>query len=151
MAIEIVRGCIFEGFERGDINYLVHQVNCIGAFGGLAGEVGRRYPAVYDDYMYRIRSQTNLLGQYQHVRLEPDKYIINIFGQQDIGTNKRQTNYGALPEALVKFRDDRLYRVGHNIGFPYKFASNLAGADWTIVLEMIEFIFRDHNVKIYQL
>ncbi len=28
---------------------------------------------------------------------------------------------------------------------------NRAGGDWSIVLEMIEFYFKDHNVKIYKL
>ena len=37
------------------------------------------------------------------------------------------------------------------IGFPFKMGSDRAKGDWDIVLEMIEFYFKDHNVKIYKL
>lgn len=148
MTIEIVRGCIFEAFERGDINYLVHQVNCIGAFGGLAGEVGRRYPDVYRRYQEAIKGGTPLLGAIQPIWIEGDKFIVNLFGQHQIGTHKRQTNYGAVANGLLCLRDELVDDV---VGLPYKFGCGLGGADWNIVLEMIEFIFRDHNVKIYQL
>lgn len=35
---------------------------------------------------------------------------------------------------------------------PYnKFAANNAGGDWEVILELIGFYFKDHNVKIYKL
>lgn len=153
MTIEIVQGCIFEAFEKGEINYLVHQVNCQGKMGGLAGEVKRRYPVVYEHYidMFHTKLPSPLLGEYQEVRVYPEKYVVNIFGQDNIGTHKRQTNYGALAQALIGWRDDHYIAEREVIGFPYKFGSGLGGADWNIVLEIIEFIFRDYNVKIYQL
>jgi len=43
------------------------------------------------------------------------------------------------------------FEVGQPIGFPFKMGSDRAKGDWDIVLEMIEFYFKDHNVKIYKL
>jgi hypothetical protein len=58
-------------------------------------------------------------------------------------------NYAALATALkIMANDCGMYDV---IGFPYKIGSDRAGGDWEIVLEMIEFYFKDHTVKIYQL
>ncbi len=155
MTVEIVKGCIFEALEKGEIDYLVHQVNCIGVMGGLAGEVKRRYPDVYKAYLEHIdRERGSVLGDFLQVGKEGDypvsRGIVNIFGQEDIGTHKRQTNYGALADGLISWRDECL--CGNEvIGFPYKIGCGLGGGDWAVVLELIEFIFRNYHVKIYQL
>jgi O-acetyl-ADP-ribose deacetylase (regulator of RNase III) len=102
MTVEIVKGDIFEAFEKGEITYLVHQVNCLGLFGaGLAAEVKRRYPGVYKVYKEHIEREApdSVLGDFLQVGKEGDypvsRGIVNIFGQDGVGTHKRQTNYGA--------------------------------------------------------
>jgi hypothetical protein len=37
------------------------------------------------------------------------------------------------------------------VGFPHKMGSDRAGGDWDIVLEMIKYYFKDHQVKVYRL
>ncbi len=146
MTVEIVKGCIFEAFKKREIDYLVHQVNCIGVMGGLAGEIKRRYPGVYDAYVeYINEASSSVFGDF----LQLGK-IVNIFGQDGVGTHKRQTKYGALAEGLISWRDECL--CGKEvIGFPYKIGCGLGGGDWAVVSELIEFIFRNYTVKIYQL
>jgi hypothetical protein len=51
---------------------------------------------------------------------------------------------------LISWRDEYLYG-NEVIGFPYKIGCGLGGGDWAFVLELIEFIFRNYTVKIYQL
>jgi hypothetical protein len=57
--------------------------------------------------------------------------------------------YGAMGHAL-QYMSERVAE-GEAIGFPYNMGCDRAGGDWGIVLEMIEFYFKDHQVKIYRL
>lgn len=43
MAVEIIEGCLFEGFENNEFNILIHCVNAQGVMGsGVAAEVKKR-------------------------------------------------------------------------------------------------------------
>lgn len=152
MTIEIIEGDIFDAFERGDITHLVHQVNTLGVMGGFAGEVKRRYPEVYERYKASCIAceKEDLFGYIQDVYVADNKCVINLFGQDQIGTHKRQTNYGAVAEGLVQVRDE-VFGADEVIGFPYGFGCGLGGADWSVIYEMIDFIFRERTVKIYKL
>ena len=174
MTIQIVQGCLLEAFEKGDVTTIVQGVNCAGVMGsGLAKSIRDKYPIVYTLYrdLYTKYSDTHfrLLGEIQNINMEGylpeatgdnawiDRRIVNVFSQEDYGYSKRQVNYGALGKAftamsygLTQASDVALmdYDI---IGFPYKFASDRGGADWSIVLEMIDFHFEDFQVKIYKL
>lgn len=180
MAIEIVQGCLLKAFEKGEVNVIVQCVNCQGVMGsGLAKAIRVKYPFVYEEYREFYEevkdSHHGLLGKIQNIDLSfydyeygtnwngnvgrfPDKHIINVFGQEYYGTDKRQVNYGALGQAftalaygLTQASEDALQEDYDVIGFPYLFGCGLAGGDWNIVLEMIEFHFRKFNVRIYKL
>ena len=73
-----------------------------------------------------------------------------MFGQLDVGLSQRQVNYGAIGLALLNMRN-QLCEAETVVGFPYLMCCVLAGGDWEVILEMIEFYFKDHNVKIYKL
>lgn len=156
MTIEIIEGCIFDAFERGDITHLVHQVNCQGVMGGFAGEVKRRYPEACKKYkatcnLYQGEGvSSRMLGIVQKVYLPGSMFVVNLFGQDQIGTHKRQTNYGAVAKGLL-YIDNDLLLEGDVVGFPYGFGCGLGGADWEVIYEMIDFIFRERTVKIYKL
>ena len=179
MTIEIVQGCLLEAFEKGEVNVIVQCVNCQGVMGsGLAKAIRGKYPFVYDEYRKLYDegkdSYYGLLGMIQNINISyydyehgtnwngdevwPEKRIVNMFGQEYYGTDKRQVNYGALGQAftalaygLTQASEDALQEDCDVIGFPYLFGCGLAGGDWNIVLEMIEFHFRKFNVRIYKL
>lgn len=99
----------------------------------------------------------NVVKLGQHEDGWRDKKIYNLIGQEFYGTGKRQVNYGAISQCLCVMsygltgaRDDAVQDYD-DIGFPFKMASALGGADWSIILEMIEFYFKNHNVKTYKL
>src|SRR5690606_37955884 len=75
--------------------------------------------------------------------------VVNLYAQRFYGEGQRHLNYGALAQGLHWLC--RRFDKGLSIGFPYKMGSDRAGGDWEIVLEMIEFYFKDHDVKIYRL
>lgn len=165
MVIEIVRGCLLDALDKQEVVCIGHVVNTLGVMGaGLAKNIRNRYPKVYAEYKegvddwtrsYGVRS--GLLGQYQELFISDtptdSRAVFNLFAQDDVGTHKRQLNYGALAQALVSMARETRWTIhsGYSVGFPHLMGCGLAGGEWNIVLEMIEFIFRDHNVKIYQL
>jgi O-acetyl-ADP-ribose deacetylase (regulator of RNase III) len=166
MTIEIVKGCLFKGFENNEFNLLCHQVNCCGVMGsGVALEVKNRFPNAYESYKTLCNNaEVSLLGEIQRVVIADytqvpkgkawwSKDVVNIFGQSHYGNNGRYTNYGALGKAFTALSygltqaSEEAAMDYDTLGFPYKFGCDRGGADWDIILEMIDFHFRDHNVK----
>lgn len=175
MTIEIIDGCLLDALDNNEVAWALHCVNCQETMGsGLALQIKKRYPVVYKEYIdFSRKVKTTevrpLLGQIQRVVLADwrtldaqgsdfySKGIVNIFGQEYYGIDKRHVNYGALGKAftalsygLTQSSEDVLDNYDP-IGIPYKFASDRGGADWDIVLEMIEYHFKNYQVKIYRL
>lgn len=151
MTIEFVNGDLLDALDNGDVFYIGHVTNCCGIMGsGIAKSIKDRYPQVYQHYsaMYNKASpKTELLGTCQGIGVGHG-VIFNLHAQLNYGLDKRHLNYGALGEGLYKMSEDCYSEV---VGFPFKMGSDRAGGDWSIVLEMLEFYFKDHNVKIYKL
>jgi O-acetyl-ADP-ribose deacetylase (regulator of RNase III) len=50
------------------VGLICHQTNCFGAFGGLAGAIGAKWPIVkkeYSDTILQNNERWKLLGEYQ--------------------------------------------------------------------------------------
>lgn len=157
MTIEIINGDLLEALDKGEVQSIAHCVNTMGFMGaGIAAQIKKKYPNVFTQYS-RVCNQelerSLLLGKahkvvdnYQY----PDVAVYNLFGQSDVGLSKRQVDYGAISLALFNM-SQQIHEMDTVIGFPYGMCCGLAGGDWEIVLEMIEFYFKDHTVKIYKL
>lgn len=151
MTIEIISGDLLDAFDRGDVNVIGHVVNCQGKMNsGIAKSIRERYPDVYNHYI----SSDIYLGKMAIIELPPyneqGKFVANLYAQQFYGYDgKRYLNYGAISHSLSRLRG--VCSSDDKIGFPYKMGCDRAGGDWSIVLEMIEFYFKDHEVKIYKL
>jgi hypothetical protein len=118
---------------------------------GITKSIRDRYPQVYKAYvdMYKSIYTQELLGVAQPIYLVNCFSVWNLFAQNRYGSPTRDLNYGALGNCLREMVDD--LDVDESIGFPFKMGSDRAKGDWNIVLEMIEFHFKNHNVKIYKL
>ena len=154
MTIEFVNGCLLNALDNGEINWVVHCCNCQGKFGPvLAAQIKKRYPEVFKDYLDLLEickeHGWQKLGQWAPVRLSNTTGVINLIGQEFYGNNGRYVNYGAIGSAFYQMRNQ--YSMDTIIGFPFKFAANNAGGDWEVILEMIEYYFKDHSVKIYKI
>lgn len=153
MTIEIIKGCLLDAFDRGDVNVIGHCTNSKGVMGsGIAKAIRDRYPQVYQEYLefFALRSG-DVLGHGQEVDLGDyrRKIVFNLHGQLNYGSKERDLNYGAFSSALGDMRVNLLR--GDVIGFPYKIGCDRAKGEWSLVLEMIEFYFKNFQVKIYQL
>lgn len=161
-------------FHTGDVfksgaDLICHQVNCQGIMeAGLAAEVKRAYPNVFETYkQYCCRSDESLLGHVLNVEARNGShkfYIANLFAQRFYGKGHRYTDYEALWKCFLCLRSDDgnqivrgatgIYIVPiRTIAIPYGMGCGLAGGDWTIVLSFIRALFEDspYHVQIWKL
>ena len=159
-----------------DVEYICHQVNCQGRMAsGIAKSIRERWPVVYSNYMAKFNAVDEfvsktygcyengpdtsevLLGDIQIVGLWEDYYatdfhqsVINMFAQQHYGYDgKRYTSYDAFWSCLGKIRE--VVPAGSKIGFPDHIGCGLGGANWEVILTMIEEALNDYDVYIYKL
>lgn len=137
-----------------DVDVICHQVNCQGKMNsGIAKSIREKYPSVYHDYCYMCATLNDeqLLGQAQLLLVDNGKkFVANLFGQLNYGYDgKRYTSYDGLWMAL-----NRLKQITGNkmkIGFPKNIGCCRGGANWNVVRTMIEEVFADTEVYIYEL
>ena len=152
-----------------DVEYICHQVNCQGRMGsGIAKSIRERWPVVYDEYRAKFdemeeklievcgswESQVDvsdvLLGDVQLVRVGDNKTVVNLFAQQYYGYDgKRYTSYDGFWTCLGNIRET--VPIGAKIGFPDHIGCGLGGANWEVILTMIEEALNDYDVYIYKL
>jgi O-acetyl-ADP-ribose deacetylase (regulator of RNase III) len=154
MTIEIIEGDLLNAFDKGEVNIIGHCCNAQGKMNsGIAKSIRERYPAAYERYMVFHKLGSLEVGNCIAANIgwpSDQRYIFNLVGQEFYGYDgKRYLNYGAMGHAL-QYMSERVAE-GEAIGFPYNMGCDRAGGDWGIVLEMIEFYFKDHQVKIYRL
>ncbi|WP_055667922.1 macro domain-containing protein [Desnuesiella massiliensis] len=146
--IKTIEGNILDATE----NVICHQVNCMGVMGsGLAKQIRAKYPNVFEQYHKFVLDNGKLqsLGMCQIVEVGKDKYVSNLFGQYNYGTNKIQTDYAALKSAMSSLKTV-CKESNLSVALPYNLGCGLAGGDWGIVSKMIEDIFEDYDVMIYR-
>ena len=160
---------INKGIHTVDKGVIVHSVNCIGAVGGLAGAIARKWPKnaeKYKEYVRHRKSSIMLLGSVFEVNVAHNVVVANLFGQYNIGTGKQQTEYAALISGFKRIADTVFYgddkipdysnheyylsRLTLNdVYIPYKIGCGLGGADWNIVMEIIEHSFAKSDNDVY--
>lgn len=128
---------------------LIHQVNCIGCTGGLAGALRRKWPDAFKRYdaLCREAEAENtrpLLGCFNYTKVgirNPNLAIVHIFGQVYPGPN---TSLGAVRAALKDFSEWRA--EGKDTGpiyAPYKMGCGLGGGNWDEYSALLEEIIPD--------
>jgi O-acetyl-ADP-ribose deacetylase (regulator of RNase III) len=153
-----------------DKGVIVHSVNCIGAVGGLAGAIARKWPKNLQKYREHVQSQElaiMLLGSVFEVNVAHNVIVANLFGQNIVGTRARQTEYSALIAGFKRIASTHFEgndketvdfgRFGledakivlNDIYIPYKIGCGLGGADWNIVEEIINKIFDSSHFNVY--
>jgi hypothetical protein len=156
VTIEIIDGCLITAFEKGEVNIIGHVTNSRGVMGsGVAKAIRDRYPEVYEEYIQMFSEYGSLpervfgIGQEVSVANWNRRLVFNLHAQLNYGSKTRDLNYGAFASALG---DMRCMLLNDDIiGFPYLIGCDRAKGDWSIVLEIIEHYFKDHQVKIYRL
>jgi len=139
------------------INVIVTCCNCQNTFGsGIAAQIKSRYPEAYqaDIDFYNSCEPDNrfkeMMGNFSQIRVDKNKFIVNLYAQFNFGREKRQLDYEAFYSGLEKIRDPLLKSPQKKwvIGFPYKIGSDRAGGDWNVVLVMIHSVFDNSGIDV---
>jgi len=133
---------------------IAHQVNCKFVMGGgVALALRKKWPVVYKKYieiknLYTNKPSNKCLGICQIIEVDQNRYVANLFGQDDLGYGKCYTNYAALETALKELLFHVEYMELKTIAFPWLMSCGLAGGDWSIVKPLIEKTFEDSDIEI---
>ena len=146
MSLEIIRGDLLSS----DANAICHQVNCRCVMGaGVAAAIIEKWPIVKERYrkaFENLKDRHSLLGKIQTVKIGQNRYVVNVFGQDDYGHDGVYTDYSALNRA---FKQLNKRFAGQTVAFPYGFGCGLGGGDWTDIERMMVILLPDCDVKIY--
>ena len=127
-----------------------HQVNCQGVMGsGVAKQIRDKWPLVFSNYQVKCQSPISPLGDVLIVKVSDNQYIANIFGQHNYGTDgERYTSYDALDIAFSRLKYTMVENNFKSLAIPYKMSSDRGGADWDVVLALLNSVFKDTDITI---
>jgi len=137
---------------------LLHQVNCKGVMGsGVAKAIRDKWPIVYEKYrsFYEKEVEQNkkptsaLLGLVLPVSISSTQKVMNLFGEDCYGYDgKRHTSYDAIYDCLEKTASYCVEKNVKTIALPYKMSSDRGGADWNVIMAMVESTFKNTDVTV---
>lgn len=158
MPIRIVNGDLLDSQAQ----VIAHQTNCCKGFGsGVAKAIKEKWPHVAE--MHRLacnvnegkgNEPANLLGCIQPVSVSDpmfygDKYVVNMYAQENYGYDgAKYTSYDALDTCLSKlvtFCKDKGIKT---VAFPYGMSSVRGGANWEVVMALINAHFGDTDIDV---
>lgn len=145
--VNIVTGDVLNAKE----DIIAHQVNCLGVMGaGVALAVKRKYPEVFLQYSKYVKSSTkSRLGRLQVIQVDEGKFVANLFGQENIGKNSKQTDEAALESSLKSLAT---FALKHNlsVAMPYGIGCGYGGGDWAVISQLIESSLKGVKVTLYK-
>jgi len=147
--VNLIQGNLFNSTAK----VICYQCNCQGVMGsGVAAEVKKRYPHVYNEYRNDYEKGLLKLGYVSFANATSDQVIANMCGQEKYGYDGKQyTSYDNLRQCLNTVKE---YMINNNIdtvAFPYMMSCCRGGGNWNVVYQMIENVFTDCNVEIWKL
>lgn len=131
---------------------IMHQVNCKGVMNsGVAKAIKEKWPHVFDEYRKFHSALTTevLLGTTQFVSIGNGRYIANLFAQERYGYNGvKYTSYDAIDKCLKSVARNCENGEIERVAMPYKMSSDRGGADWEVILALVQSAFRDTDITV---
>lgn len=149
--------------EKNGSNIIVpHVCNNINAFGaGFAGAVAQKYPIVKENYhmlglsfLKKNPGHSQFVSVYQNSKTKNQLIFANMIAQNGLISEKntRPLNYAYLVKSMINVRQYVLSNFDSDtrveIHAP-KFGCGLAGGNWNFVSDLINDIWYDLNVIVY--
>lgn len=146
MAIRYIKGDVLTS----PIPMIIHQCNAQDTMGsGVAKAIRDKYPKAYEDYIkyFELIPKAKRMGMIQITRVSPERAICNLIGQYHyLPRGVRHTSYDALTSGFEELKK----QFAGDIAMP-KIGCGLGGGDWQVVEAIINSIFNDRDVYIYEL
>ena len=131
---------------------ITHQVNCKGVMNsGVAKAIKEKWPVVFDEYLRFYQNLTTdvLLGITQFVKIGTDRYVANLFAQEKYGYDGiRYTSYDAIDKCLKSVARNAENGEINRVAMPYKMSSDRGGADWDVILALVNSAFKDTDITV---
>ena len=141
--------------ETNACQVIVHQANLFHTFGaGLAKAIKDKFPEAFEADKRTTLGDDHKFGTYSAAVIKDPKgtsikFIVNLYSQQGIGGQDRNTRYDAMVEGLTKLHERLGLRKDNlTLGIPYLMGCGLANGNWTIVRAIIESIFGSSKVPV---
>lgn len=147
------KGNIFDSMA----NVICHQVNCQGVMGaGIAKEIRKRFPIVYEEFQETYKSKENKLGNIDVVDVcYGNRFIVNMYSQDNyLPRGVQHTDYEAFRTCLSEIKGVFFNkRKEITIAFPHGIGCGLGGGDWKTIMQIIddEFYGDEWLVEIWKL
>lgn len=151
--------------ENGCSVFVPHVCNNIDLFGaGFAAQVAEQFPIVKTDYHLLGKSfLQNNLGYCQVIKVSEDPqyrhklFFVNMIAQNGIKSrsNPRPLNYFALVQSMNKlsqyiYKNTEVLQKTERVEIHCpKFGSGLAGGDWNFISDLINDIWGNFFVTVY--
>ena len=138
-------GCLLAALESGEVDYIVHGVNCSDGFGsGIAAQIAESFPQTKEQYHSKYEFEGWKLGEIQ----ETVDLIINLASQNKYGKfGNKYCSYDAIEKGLNEVNSQF---AGLKIGLP-KIGAGLGGGNWNIIEKIIEETLTNVDYTIYTL
>lgn len=151
--------------NSGSTVFIPHVCNNIDLFGaGFAAQVAEKFPLVKENYHLLGKNfLKNNLGYSQIVKVYEDPkfkhrlFFVNMIAQNGVrgGSNYRPLKYPALIKSMLSLSNYIVTQTGFSnktenveIHAP-KFGSGLAGGNWNFITDLIEDIWANYSVTVY--
>ena len=139
---------------KSDCDVIAHGCNCFCTMGsGIARQIRQKYPGAYQADLETINGDLKKLGAFSLFKSE-DFDIYNLYTQYKYGSDKVHLVYAALELSLITMKYHLQWEYENyselKIGFP-KIGCGLAGGDWEKVSKIIENVFSDIDVYVYEI
>lgn len=151
MSVQIIQGNLLD-WPNG-ANLILHGCNTLGGvFGaGVAKQIAERYPLALQADIDAAAEGANRLGLFSVAKID-DKRIVNVYIQDQIGTDSRKVNYEAVYTALETLRDslENAAKEGrkYTVAMPW-IGCGLAGGSRRIIEAMVRELFDKSQITVY--
>ena len=139
------------------VDLIVHCVNCQGVMGsGIAKQIKKKWPIVFSEYQ-KYCNRTNkleLMGLAQYVKISPDLYVVNLFGQYSTGllyvgdVAVIPADYRAVKIGFANIKLRLLdKKIAYALNMP-RICCGLAHGEWAEIEKIINEVFGNTDVEI---
>lgn len=131
-----------------DVNIIVHGCNCKLSMGaGIAKQIKKMFPEAHTADLETMWGDKSKLGTYTKAETK-SKTIVNAYTQFNYTKDEIDVDYDALIRVFTKIKEDFPHYL--KIGMP-RIGCGLAGGDWNKVEFILDRIFDDRIIEIYDL